>query len=60
MQTRIRITDKTTNGCEVPIADIRADRDNLAIEIDSISVRLEIPSEVVEIVMAAAESEEHG
>ena len=60
MRKRIKVIDKTTNGCEVPIADIRADRDNLTIEINSISVRLEIPSEVVEIVMAAAESEEHG
>lgn len=60
MRKRIKVIDMTTNGCEVPIADIRADRDNLTIEINSISVRLEIPSEVVEIVMAAAESEEHG
>ena len=60
MRKRIKVIDTTTNGCEVPVADIRADRENLAIEIDSISVRLEIPSEVVEIVMAAAESEEHG
>ena len=53
MRKRIKVIDTTTNGCEVPIADIRADRDNLTIEINSISVRLEIPSEVVEIVMAA-------
>lgn len=60
MRKRIKVIDTTTNGCEVPIADIRADRNNLAIEIDGISVRLEIPTDVVEAVMAATESEEHG
>ena len=60
MRNRIKVIDLTTNGCEVPWAEIHADRESLAIQIDDILVRLEIPTEVVEIVMAAAESEEHG
>ena len=57
MQTRIRITDKTNNGCEVPKATIRADSSRLYIDIEQITTTIEVP---IEIVLAAIETEEHG
>lgn len=57
MQTRIRITDKTNNGCEVPKATIRADSSRLYIDIEQIATTIEVP---IEIVLAAIETEEHG